>query len=80
MMPLPPSIVSQQPVTQTPANGEHTTGVLITKDFESEILSIINKNKKKTKFVMFNNDTGVYLKGDYHVQKLRFTKHKQSEF
>ena len=76
----PPPIVLQQPASQTPANGEHTyIGVLLTKDFESERLVIINKDEK-TKFLMFNNDPRVYLKGDYDVQKLRFSKQRQTGF
>ena len=80
MPPPPPPIVLQQPATQTTANGEHTyVGVLLTKDFDSERLVIINKDEK-TKFLMFNNDTRVYLKGDYDIQKLRFSKQRQTGF
>ena len=78
--PLQPSTTKTITNDLQQPNGEQGNfGELLTKDINLEELSVINKDNK-TKFVMYRNDTRVYLKLEYQIEKLKFTNHKVNQF
>ena len=57
----------------------NTAGELISADIDYDQILLVNKDEK-TKFVMYKNDTRVFIKGDYVVEKPKITQFKSNQF
>ena len=77
--PLQSSTKTTTKYLQQPNGKQRNFGELLTKDINLEEISVVNKDNT-TKFVMYRNDTRVYLKPEHQIEKLKFTNHKVNQF
>ena len=66
-----------EPADPKQSDTPNTAGELISADIDCDQIMVVNKDEK-TKFVMYKNDTRVFIKGDHVVEKPKITQFKAS--
>ena len=68
-----------EPADPKQSDTPNTAGELISADIDCDQIMVVNKDEK-TKFVMYKNDTRVFIKGDHVVEKPKITQFKANQF